>query len=555
MSKKSSSVKLKFLVYIRKFNYTGLLLASALFCFSMLPSILPRPWLMQGLISGISLAVGYGLGVLTSKALRWFFQKEFTKKTKTSAWKIVYVLPLIMLVFVILGHNWQNEVRELVGQSPSTSLNILQILITALLVFSAIIGVSRAIRKLSRRISRFLSQWIPRRIGVLLGVSMTMLLVVWIVNGFILKSFIAVANDIYSASNDKTSDGISQPKNPERSGSPKSLVSWDSLGSRGRDFVARGPSQQKLEEFSGKKPVEQIRVYVGVKSADTARERAKLALQELKRTGAFNRDVLILATATGSGWLEPQSVDSIEYMYNGNSAIVSQQYSYLPSWISFLVDSENAIDAGRELYDAVYSEWSTLPVNSRPKLIAYGLSLGSFGGNSAYSSAQDIRRSVDGALFLGTPSNTELWRSITDNRDPGSPEVKPVYDNGQNIRFASEQNDITTNPESWKFPRTLYMQHASDPVVWWSYDLLLHQPDRLSEDRGSDVSPKTRWIPFVTFFQATVDQFYGVTVPNGHGHNYPNNIVRAWASVAPPENWKESDSNRLQTIIDGYVNE
>ena len=80
----------------------------------------------------------------------------------------------------------------------------------------------------------------------------------------------------------------------------------------------------------------------------------------------------------------------------------------------------------------------------------------------------------------------------------------------------------------------LYMQHASDPVVWFSFDLLFNEPDWLKEAPGPDVSPAMRWYPFVTFFQVTVDQFFGVTVPNGHGHNYGNTIANAWAAVAVP---------------------
>jgi uncharacterized membrane protein len=56
----------------------------------------------------------------------------------------------------------------------------------------------------------------------------------------------------------------------------------------------------------------------------------------------------------------------------------------------------------------------------------------------------------------------------------------------------------------------------------------------------------------VTFFQVTVDQFFGVSVPNGHGHNYGNTIVNAWGAVAPPADWSAAKTESLQTIIDTY---
>lgn len=541
--------------YIKGFNYGGLLGAVILFCCSLLPSVLPRPDVMQGIISGISLAIGYGLGVLVSQTIRWFSQKEPSKRFKRYAWHVVYLFPPVMLAYLIMGHVWQNEVRRFVGQEQSNSVNILQIVLIAWLMFHALLAISRGVRKLSRKLSEFFDRWVPRRVGAFIGISLTVVLIVWILNGFLFATFVNISNGIYADSNDATSEGIKQPSQTTRSGSPTSLITWQSLGSRGRDFVARGPNQAQLQSFSQQTPTEPVRVYVGVKSADTARERAKLAVADLKRAGGFDRAVLVIATATGSGWLEPQTVDSIEYMYNGDSAIVSQQYSYLPSWISFLVDSDNAREAGRELYDAVYNEWVKLPVESRPKLISYGLSLGSFGAQSAFSSAQDVRRSVDGALFVGTPSTTELWASTTASRDAGSPQIKPVYEKGVAVRFAANGADITSDTGTWQHPRILYLQHASDPVTWWNFDLILQKPDWLNEPRGSDVSPRTRWIPFVTFFQVTVDQFYGVTVPNGHGHNYANSIVDSWAAVAPREGWSQQLSDKLQDIIDAYTNE
>ena len=156
---------------------------------------------------------------------------------------------------------------------------------------------------------------------------------------------------------------------------------------------------------------------------------------------------------------------------------------------------------------------------------------------------------------MGTPSTTQLWRNVTENRDAGSPEWQPTYEQGNAVRFAATNENINSNQSNWKFPRVLYMQHASDPVVWFNFDLIFNKPDWLNEKRGPDVSPTMRWYPFVTFLQVTVDQFFGVNVPNGHGHNYPNTIVSAWGSVIPPTNWNTQQANQLQNIINTYSNE
>jgi uncharacterized membrane protein len=87
-------------------------------------------------------------------------------------------------------------------------------------------------------------------------------------------------------------------------------------------------------------------------------------------------------------------------------------------------------------------------------------------------------------------------------------------------------------------------------VVWWSWDLLTREPDWLAEQRGPDVSDRVRWIPVITFLQVTVDQFFGVSVPDGHGHNYASQVVGAWADVTQPPGWDEDSLAGLQDLID-----
>ena len=83
--------------------------------------------------------------------------------------------------------------------------------------------------------------------------------------------------------------------------------------------------------------------------------RAELAVEDLVRAGGFDRGYLMVATTTGRGWVDPASVDTFEYLTGGDTATVTMQYSYLPSWLSYLVDQDRARDAGRELFDAVYA--------------------------------------------------------------------------------------------------------------------------------------------------------------------------------------------------------
>jgi uncharacterized membrane protein len=120
-------------------------------------------------------------------------------------------------------------------------------------------------------------------------------------------------------------DDVEQPGQPLLTGSDQSLVSWDSIGRQGKIFVSGRATQAELADFHERDTMDPIRVYVGMRSRNTPHERARLALEELKRAGGFQRKILVVATPTGTGWLDPSAVDSLEYLHGGDTAIVSTQ--------------------------------------------------------------------------------------------------------------------------------------------------------------------------------------------------------------------------------------
>jgi uncharacterized membrane protein len=533
-------------------SWAGVVGALIGFVFALTPSLLPRPGLYLGLIGGIGAVTGYGIGVF----VRWLAHKVHvpspSEHHKQVAWRsLIWATPVIIVAALVAAGIWQWQTDALVGEDRS-SVGAFVAAVVAFVVFFGILYVARGVRWCYRKLDHLLARFLPSWLAAVIGVIVVVLLGYWLAAGLLFNGFVKLADNIYAGTNAKTAEGVTQPQTPERSGSPASLAAWETLGVQGRTFVGTGPTPAQLESFSGQPALQPIRVYVGLDTAPTAQQRANLAVQELVRTGAFDRKVLVVAGATGTGWLEPEAVDSIEYMWNGDTAIATIQYSYLPSWISFLVDKERAADAGKAMFDAVRAKWLTLPADQRPKLIAYGLSLGSFAAQSAFATAGDISTQTDGALFIGTPNFTQPWGDITRLRDSGSPEWQPVYDAGKTVRFGSQPGDPDKLPGLWSSPHVLYMQHASDPVVWWSPKLLTRQPDWLSEPRGPDVSPVMRWYPVVTFFQVTVDQFFGVTVPQGHGHNYASEMAASWAYVVPPPGWTADQTARLQALINSH---
>jgi uncharacterized membrane protein len=248
--------------------------------------------------------------------------------------------------------------------------------------------------------------------------------------------------------------------------------------------------------------------------------------------------------------VDPASVDSFEYLTGGNSASVAIQYSFLPSWISYLVDQSKAREAGRDLFDAVYGAWSRLPQASRPKLYVAGESLGSFGGETAFSGENDLGNRTAGTLFVGPPNFNTLFREFSDHRDSGSPEIQPVYKDGRIVRFTSDPSSgIPPSGQPWNGTRVLYLMHSSDPIVWWSPNLVFSEPDWIAETPGTDVLKGTVWIPFVTFWQVTADLPFSTDVPAGHGHKYTAEYVDGWNTVLQPSGVSAQDLDHLRTII------
>ena len=550
MNKRPSRI----LAWLSRFNWLGLVGAVAGLWAAMTPSLLPRPAVFEGIIAGLGAALGYAIGTTLSALIRRFGTPELPAHIKHLAWGALGVAgPLCVVWALVQGVYWQNDVRSLVQVDPEPISAAVEFGVLGIITFLLIIATARGIRRASAFFGRLFDRILPTGVARLLGAVAVAAIAFLLVSGVLEKLFVSVVTSVYSASNSSTGQGISQPTSSLRSGSSSSKISWESLGAEGRNFVARGPSVSELTNFSGQPAMEPIRIYSGLDSGPDAQQRAALAVQELDRTGAFDRKVLVVAGTTGTGWLEPQSIDSLEYIWNGDTAIVAQQYSFLPSWISTLVDVQKASDAGNALFSAVYQRWSLLPEGKRPKLIAYGLSLGSFSMQSAFSGASDLTTHTDGALFVGSPNFSQPFESFRRTRDLGSPEWKPTYQGGENVRFGGVADDLNQPNVTWGSPRIVYLQHASDPVVWWSPTILFKEPDWLAEAPGPDRTANMRWFPVVSWLQVTVDQFVGVNVPNGHGHNYGPSIPAVWDTVIHNPDWTQSETDKLTELIHNYA--
>jgi uncharacterized membrane protein len=519
---------------------------------SFTPSLLPRSGLFQGAVAGISAATGYALGVAGAWLWRQFADRP-ARAPRRRSWQVFAVVAVLVLaVAAALGYRWQQQLRTLMGMPGGGALDpVLTVVVAAaLLVVLVLVGrlLARAARAVGALLSRLMGERAARTLGwVLVGAAFVVLL-----NGALYTPALDLADRTFALQDTITPDGVTRPASPLRAGGPGSLVPWDSLGREGRTFSASGPDVADLSAFNGGPATEPVRIFAGLESADDAQARAALAVRDLERAGGFARSHLLVATTTGSGFLEPSSVDSFEYLTSGDSAIVSIQYSYLPSWISFLADQRRAREAGRELFDAVYDRWSDLPADARPRLFVFGESLGSFGGETAFSGSYDLANRTSGAVFVGAPSFNTLAGEFTAERAPASREIEPVFRDGAIVRFTNDITaDIPPDDRRWDGTRVLYLQYPSDPIVWWNPDLLLQRPDWLEEARGRDVLADMQWIPFVTFWQVSADMVHSTATPSGHGHVYRGDHADAWATILQPPGWSPERSRELRQLTGG----
>ncbi len=326
------------------------------------------------------------------------------------------------------------------------------------------------------------------------------------------------------AAEDRVEPGYGEPPTqPTVSGGPGSLVAYDDLTVEGRRFVSEAAGRQRIAEVTGTAVAEPIRVYVGVGSAPTVGERVELAVDELERTGAFTRSTIIVASPAGTGYVNPIAVEAAEYLTGGDVATVAIQYGKRPS-----VLSPDRVHVGARqnhaLLEAIADRLDGL--DSPPRLVVYGESLGARTGQDAFDLAEDDaeparhdRFGIAAALWVGTPYRSRWrYRALA-----VGPSYALGFTNGAAIREARRSG------RRWCHS---FLDHPEDPVTRFDVSLLTHRPSWLDTDgRPASVPARERWVPAATFWLTAVDTNNAADVVPGefraHGHDYRADLAAA----------------------------
>ncbi|MDZ7780555.1 MAG: alpha/beta-hydrolase family protein [Gemmatimonadota bacterium] len=529
----------------------GLLTGTLLFAASLSPSLLPRDWAMQGIVSGLALASGYGIGVV----YRWVWSYlelplPAPRTQRIILWCAAGVSVATALVFLWQASEWQNSIRRLMELEPVDTRRPVRVGGIAVLLFSVALALARLFHLTFRFVSGRLGRGVPRRVANLVGLVLAVAVFWSVLDGVFFRYALEAADRSFQRVDAAMETDLEPPTEPMRTGSAASLVDWRSLGRTGRDFVSSGPRSEDLDAFfDGNQTAEPLRVYVGLNAAETIEERVALALQELERVGAFERSVLIVVTPTGTGWVDPKAMSAVEYLHRGDVASVAVQYSYLPSWLSLLVEPQYGADTADALFDAVYSRWTELPADDRPELYLHGLSLGALNSQQATDFYDIIADPFDGALWTGPPFRSETWRSLTRQRDPASPAWLPRFRDGSIVRFMNQNGTSSPPAAEWGPVRMLYLQYASDPITFFEPAALYRTPEWMEEPRGPEIAEELRWYPVVTMMQLAADLAVGDTAPPGYGHVYAfEDYIDAWLEVTDPPGWTAEGIERLKAL-------
>ena len=524
-------------------SFLGVIAALAMYAVSVSPSLMARSWAWHAVASGILVACGYVAGVVVQNVAQLVIRLTGLTISASEPVELGFrigigaLFALWWLYAVIQSYRRARKAAALVNMPGETFGEYLLGTAGAVVVSWMLLRIVGALNGLCWMLIASLDAHMPRPAAIVVSMVILFAIMFFLTSKVILRGGIGFFRRKAEQLNMRTARGIYQPVVPERSASPASSVTWESVGGQGRVFLGRGPSRLDIAQVCGGVAMEPIRVYSGMPTGGSGIEQAAATVvAELHRTGAFDRAVILIAASTGSGWVDEWQVQPLEFLTRGNCATASLQYSYVPSALNWLTGLEPAQEASAALFAAVRAELDLMDEADRPALFVCGESLGAFASQSVFESFEDVLARVDGALWVGTPAFTPMHAALTAARHKGSPEVAPVVNNGRRVRFVNEPSDLRTDLYGrelgpWGFPRVVYAQHPSDPVVWWTNKLIWTQPDWLRERAGRDVSLNVEFTRFATYIQVLADLPVAGTAPGGHGHTYHEELIPLWRGI------------------------
>jgi len=317
-----------------------------------------------------------------------------------------------------------------------------------------------------------------------------------------------------------------QPQAPEISGSPASGLPWTKMTREGARWLSMALEPEGIESVMGITGAKQpIRVYSSLDLAGSEEERAAILLAEMDRTRALERKVVVLFSATGSGYVNYVATETLEYLTGGDCASACVQYSVLPSALS-LGDVPTGTAQTRMVMHGITERLLAMDVEARPKFFIFGESLGSQVSEELFRGTGVLGlegTGLHGALWIGTPAATkwrrELWGPRTIGEAPGiGPGATYLPRNLIDWRALPDDDRAQV--------RYLLLQNGDDPIPKFGPQLIWRKPDWLGPQaiRPYGTPTGTRWLPGMTYLTTFLDMQNALVPTPGvfaeGGHDY-----------------------------------
>lgn len=532
----------------------GLIGAAFGYAAALTPSLLPHALTFLLLLTALGTLAGYAIGATASWAANKIPWVRHRHPRRWIQFAIVAVIWLPALVFTPVSVGWQAEQQSALDM-PSTLPGTVTVVAVTAVVAALLLIAGRSIRLATNKIAALLTRrgplhgWVSRRQPSHVHRSVLAVRVavagVLIVAGFVaIQVGLALLISSYDAENAGAS-GQSPARVGANSGSPDSLAPWSTLGREGRFYVSNAMTPAAIEAVTEEPAEVPVRVYVGMQQGQTPAERSDLAVAELDRVGAWDREYLAIMAATGTGWIDPDAINSMEIVTGGDVTSVAVQYSAVPSWIGFVVDPETTQVQNDSTVNAILAAWRAKPEGERPTLILFGESLGAFGSQAAWpegSTPEEVTAEIKHIVWIGPPSQSRLWKQWQADRTAG-PMWQPVIGDAAIARTYISDVELEQAIPS-EGPVITFSAHPNDPVVYWSPDLLLQKPDWLDQPLGPGVDTHMRWFPVITYLQVGMDLISGGAPPEV-GHNYAADAGPAIALTVNPAGWTPAKTQSL----------
>jgi uncharacterized membrane protein len=329
--------------------------------------------------------------------------------------------------------------------------------------------------------------------------------------------------------NERVEGGYSvAPTSPLMSGSPESISPFSDLGQQGRRFVTDVLTPEFIDTTMAEDGAEHpIRVFIGYNSEPLYTSgRAEMALDELDRTGAFDRDYLLLVSPTGTGWVDQTMIESAELFTRGDIATCVIQYGKYPSFLSLQKVALGRAQFRLLLWGVAQRLAGRSPEN-RPKVLVFGESLGAWTSSDVVMHngiAGFDHYGIDKALWAGLPWMAKWSKS---GMGRGASKLVPVgtvgvFDNPEELEAMSQRERSAL--------RAIVLSHDNDPIAVMGPDLAIREPEWLKGERGRGVPPDMTWTPIVTGIQVMIDAANAMVTVPGHfgsfGHDYRADMAR-----------------------------